>query len=158
MHSNPNFYASNPYYAKSPASLSAVATNASNFLFVTNTKPASLQIPATIYYTKRCLDNNPPFLLSLTLSASLFLLHKQTQLPAKCSCSVGLSSHKQMQLHHTSLLSYIIDPLRHRQQIFTSVTLISTPTPTTFADITQSAINTPAFLNAPHPTKLPKSI
>ena len=101
MHSNPNFYASNPYYAKSPASLSAVATNASNFLFVTNTKPASLQIPATIYYTKRCLDNNPPFLLSLTLSASLFLLHKQTQLPAKCSCSVRLSSHKQMQLHHT---------------------------------------------------------
>ena len=54
------------------------------------------------------------------------------------------------------LLSYIIDPLRHQQQIFTSVTLISTPTPTTFADITQSAINIPAFFTAPHPYKTPK--
>ena len=58
MHSITIFLATDPYYAKSPASLSTIAMNASNILFATATKPASLQIPAATPCTKRCLDNN----------------------------------------------------------------------------------------------------
>ena len=68
MHSNTNFSAPDPHLAKRPASLLAIAMDASNTLLATNKRPLLLPIPAAIFYTKRCLDNNLPSLFSLTLS------------------------------------------------------------------------------------------
>ena len=110
MHSNTNFYAQNLYYAKSPASLFAIAKDSSNFLFATATKPASLQIPAAIFYAKRCLVNNFPFPLPLTLSALLF----HFPLTNAVATNVCQRTNKP---NHTIPPSYlIIDPLRHQQQ------------------------------------------
>ena len=125
-----------PYDARSPASLSAIAKDSSNFLFVTATKPASLQTPAVIYYTNRCLDNNSPFPLSLTLSALLF------PFPLTNAVATNVCQRTNKPNHHTSLLS----PYRSTSPlttIFLLPPLSFTYNSSTFADITQSAINIP---------------
>ena len=113
-----------PYYANRQAFLSVIATNASNFLFATDTKPFSLPMPATIYYTKRCLDNNIPFLLSLTLS--LIFSHYTLKLSATAIVCHRTNNHDCI---IPPPLILIIDPLPHQQQFSYFRHFISFPIP-----------------------------
>ena len=74
-------------------------------------------------------------------AVAAFVCHRTN----KCNCIIPFPLIS-LSIHFASTPKFLLSPL--------SFTYNSS----TFADITQSAINTPAFLNAPHPTKLPKSI
>ena len=115
MHSITIFLASDPYSAESPAPLSAIAKNASNISLATDTKPASLQIPAAIFNAKRCLDNNFPF---SSLTHTLFSLFLSTyELSATAIVCHRISNHDCI---IPFPLILFIDSLHHRHNFLPS--------------------------------------
>ena len=123
MHSNTISYAHDPYDAKSPASLSAIAMDASNTLFATDKMPVSLPMPAAIYYTERCLANSLTF---PPLTLTLFPLF-----PSNCSLpAVAFVCHRTNKCNYIPPpLILIIDPLPHQQQLSYFRHFISFPIP-----------------------------
>ena len=151
MHSITISLATDPYYAKSPVSLSAIATNASNIFLATDAKATLTTNPSSHLQHKKMPRQQSLFSSFTHTLCPTFLLFATKRGRNKC-----LSAHKQTRLHtFPSYLNYRSTSPSTTVFLLSSLHFISNSS--TFADITQSANNILPYFLPPHHTNFPNS-